>query len=91
VRIYLDSSAIIYIVEQVRPYSEVLDSEIVTSDLARLECRVKPLRDENTAVLEDFDDYFQGAVETMVPLSRAVVDLATGIRAGELAIEVVKR
>jgi len=53
----------------------------VASDLTRLECRVKPLRDENTAVLKDFDDFFEGAIEIMVTLSREVVDLATGIRA----------
>lgn len=74
--------------EQVVPYAEMVDSRlsgsdvvIVTSDLTRLECRVKPLRDNDAALLKDFDDYFEGAVETMVSLSREVVDLATGIRA----------
>jgi predicted nucleic acid-binding protein len=88
VRIYLDSAAVIYAVEQVKPYAELVDSRlsaddvvIVTSDLTRLECRVKPLRDENAAALKDFDDYFEGAVEVMVGLSREVIDLATGIRA----------
>jgi uncharacterized protein len=88
VHIYLDSAAIIYIVEQVKPYSEALDIRLsadgivtVTSDLARLECRVKPLREQNTSALEDFDDYFEGAIERMIPLSREVVDLATGFRA----------
>ena len=87
-RIYLDSAVIIYDVEQVSPYSDLLDSRLsagdlvlVTSELARMECRVKPLRDENAALLEDFDDYFQGIVEIMVPLSREVIDLATGVRA----------
>ncbi len=87
-RIYLDSAVIIYDVEQVSPYSELLDSRlspsdlvIVTSELARLECRVKPLRDENAALLEDFDDYFEEIVEVMVPVSREVIDLATGVRA----------
>ncbi len=87
-RIYLDSAAVIYIVERVAPYAAVVDarlsepdSVIVTSDLTRLECRVKPLRQENAALLKDFDDYFEGAVEDMVGLSREVVDLATRIRA----------
>ena len=87
-RIYLDSATVIYTVEQVSPFAAVVDSRLsdreivtVTSDLTRLECRVKPLRDENAAVLRDFDDYFEGAVESVVPLSREVVDLATGIRA----------
>lgn len=87
-RIYLDSAVVIYDVEQVSPYFEVIDSRLstgdlvmVTSDLTRLECRVKPLRDANGALLQDFDDYFEGIVEVMVPLSREVVDLATGVRA----------
>ena len=87
-RIYLDSVAVIYLVEQVAPYAALVDERLsrrgvvnVTSDLTRLESRVKPLRDENAGVLEDFDDFFEGAVEVMVPLSREVVDLATEIRA----------
>lgn len=87
-RIYLDSAAVIYTVEQVKPYAEMVDSRlsdgdvvIVASELTRLECRVKPLREENAAVLKDFDDYFEGAIEVMVGLSRGVIDLATGIRA----------
>jgi predicted nucleic acid-binding protein len=89
VRIYLDSAIVIYTVEQVMPYAATVDArlsarEVVTvaSDLTRLECRVKPLRDENAAVLKDFEDYLEGAIEVMVPLSREVIDLATGIRAG---------
>jgi uncharacterized protein len=88
VRIYVDSAAVIYTVEQVAPYAEVVDSRlsapdavIVTSDLTRLECRVKPLREEKATLLKDFDDFFEGAVKIMVGLSREVVDLATRIRA----------
>jgi hypothetical protein len=88
VLIYLDSAVVIYTVEQVTPYAAAVDArlserEVVTvaSDLTRLECRVKPLRDENAAVLKDFEDYLEGAIEVMVPLSREVIDLATGIRA----------
>ncbi len=87
-RIYLDSAVVIYTVEQVPPFAALVDSRLsernvvtVASDLTRLECRVKPLRDENVAVLRDFADYFEGAVEIMVSLSREVIDLATGIRA----------
>lgn len=87
-RIYLDSAAVIYIVEQATPYADLLDARLadrevvtVTSDLTRLECRVKPLRDQNIAVLRDFDDYFEGVFESIVPLSREVIDLATDIRA----------
>ena len=54
-RLYLDAAPIIYAVEQVLPYAAAVDarlssSEVVplTSDLTRLECRVKPLRDGDT-------------------------------------------
>jgi len=88
VRIYLDSAVVIYTVEQVTPYAELADARLspsdvlaVTSDLTRLECRVKPLREDNAALLKDFDDFFDGAIESMVPLSREVIDLATQVRA----------
>jgi predicted nucleic acid-binding protein len=46
-----------------------------------MECRVKPLREGNTALLQDYDDYFAEVVEETVVLSRAVIDRATDIRA----------
>lgn len=87
-RVYLDSAAVIYIVEQVTSYADLVDSwlsghevSMIASDLTRLECRVKPLRDGDVALVKDFDDYFEDAVEILVPLSREIVDLATEIRA----------
>jgi predicted nucleic acid-binding protein len=58
-KVYLDASAIIYAIEGALPLRQkVLDrlteaqsipgSTIVTSQLSRLECRVKPLRDGNS-------------------------------------------
>jgi predicted nucleic acid-binding protein len=35
----------------------------------------------DAALLQDFDEYFAGAVAAIVPLSRQVVDRATAIRA----------
>jgi predicted nucleic acid-binding protein len=46
-----------------------------------LECRVKPIRDGNLALLHDYDDYFTNAVSEIVPLTRVVLDHATEIRA----------
>lgn len=64
-RIYLDSAPIIYLVEQVAPYHEQIrallqDTDIlITSELTRLECRVKPIRDSNINILMDYDTFFQ--------------------------------
>jgi predicted nucleic acid-binding protein len=89
VRIYLDAAPVIYTVENVPQYAAAVDARLsvpgvvlVVSDLTRLECRVKPLREGNLALLRDFDDYFEGVVSQVVVLSRAVMDRATEIRAG---------
>ena len=87
-RIYLDSAPVIYAVEQVLPFASLVDTRLsaqaivcVSSDLTRLECRVKPIRDGNIALLKDYDEYFGNNVSELVPLTRDVMDRATKIRA----------
>ncbi len=87
-RYYLDSAPIIYLVEQVQPYASAVRSKLaargltlVTSELTRLECRVMPLRNNDAALLRDFDDYFANSIAEVTPLTRAVIDQATEIRA----------
>jgi uncharacterized protein len=88
VRVYLDAAPVIYTVEQVPLYAAAVDAQLsahgvvrVASDLTRMECRVKPLREGNADLLKDFDGYFEGAVIEIVALSREVIDHATEIRA----------
>ncbi len=87
-RYYLDSSPIIYDVEDTAPFAVAVDAKLsvaglvlVTSELTRLECRVKPLRENNAKLLKDFDDYFLFTIAELIPLTRDVVDRATEIRA----------
>ncbi len=87
-RYYLDAAPIIYLVEQRQPFATAVRSKLavsgivpVTGALARLECRVKPMRDGNQALLQDFDDYFARTIVEIVPLTRDVIDHATQIRA----------
>lgn len=87
-RIYLDAAPIIYLVEQRQPFATAVRSKLaaqgvvpITSELARLECRVKPMRDGNLTLLQDFDDYFANTITEIAPLTRDVVDRATEIRA----------
>lgn len=87
-RLYLDAAPVIYVVEQVTPFFPVVDARLsatgivrVASDLTRLECRVKPVREENADLLKDYDDFFAYAVAEIVALSREVMDRATEIRA----------
>lgn len=87
-RYYLDSAPIIYDIEDTPPFAAAVDAKLsvpgltlITSEMARLECRVKPLRDGNSILLQDFDDYFTNTIAEIVPLTRDVVDRATKIRA----------
>jgi len=87
-RYYLDAAPIIYLVEQRQPFGATVRGKLaapgivpITGELARLECRVKPMRDGNLALLQDFDDYFANSIAEMVSLTRDVIDLATEIRA----------
>ena len=86
-RLYLDAAPVIYAIEQVPRYAGAVDARLsaaevvqVVSDLTRMECRVKPLRDGNSDLLKDYDDYFEGVVAEIVALSREVMDRATAIR-----------
>ena len=87
-RIYLDSAPVIYVVERRPQYAEYLDGRLsgpddtlVASELTRLESRVKPIREGNRVVLQEFDAFFGQTVDETVLLTREVMDRATLIRA----------
>lgn len=54
---------------------------IAVSDLVRLECRVKPIMIGDTAKLAVFDAFFSRPDVRLVPITTAVFDRATRIRA----------
>lgn len=54
---------------------------LVTSQLSRLECRTKPMRVGDTALLSLYDAFFAGIEVDVLPLTIAVVDKATELRA----------
>jgi predicted nucleic acid-binding protein len=91
VRLFLDACALIYRFEGAEPFrtaamdliaqltSQQTDVELTVSRLSVLECRVKPMREGNAALLKRYDDFF--AAVKIVELSAAVVDAATHLRA----------
>ena len=86
--IYLDSAPIIYLVERVAPFAASVamrlnDGECtrVTSEITRLECRTKPIRNGDDELVQDYDVYFKIALSEIIPLNREVIDRATLIRA----------
>lgn len=87
-RLYLEAAPLIYLVEQVPPFAAQirerlaqLDTRGVSSELSLLECRIKPLREGDQALLEDFDGFFAGGLIELIPISAAVLETATELRA----------
>ena len=87
-RVYFDTTPIIYAVEKTPQYVATVDNWLlrtdvvpITSDLAWLECRVMPLRQQNQRLLRSYERFFVGAFHEVIPLSREVIDLAAMIRA----------
>ena len=69
-RLYLDTAPVIYVVEQVLPFFPVVDVRLsasgmvlVASDLTRMECRVKPVREEKADLLKDYDEFLRRSPE----------------------------
>lgn len=54
---------------------------LVISDLVRLECRMLPIRLGDAVRLADYDNLFAQPNVTLVPITTAVFDRATAIRA----------
>ena len=88
--IYLDACCFIYLVEGQPEWRTVVEqrlrnlepiSKLITSQLARLECRTKPMRDGNRALLERYHALFAADRVVVVPVSAHVIDRATDLRA----------
>jgi predicted nucleic acid-binding protein len=89
--IYLDSAILIYHLDgigpfQARPANRLTTlraggDQVAVSDLTHLECRVKPIQLGDTLRLSKFDGFFGLPDVRMVPLTTAVDDQATVIRA----------
>ena len=85
---YLDASAIIYLVEgtasaqalvarRIAGVEQDPAGRVLTSHLSRLECREKPLRASDAALLSTYDAFFTRARLEVLDISAAVIDRAT--------------
>lgn len=91
--VFLDASAIIYLLEgdpaaqaAVRETLRALrtpgrSSPLAVSALSRLECRVRPVRDGDRALLERYDAFFADPGLVVIALDTAVLDRAAELRA----------
>lgn len=93
--IFLDASAIIYLFEGDaeaqaavrRTLTELHTPEpsppLAVSALSRLECRIRPLREGNTALLERYDAFFMDPGLEVITLDTPVIDRAAELRADQ--------
>ena len=92
--VFLDASAIIYLLEgdatvqaAVRDTLDTLRSAaaetplLAVSALSRLECRVRPLRDGDQALIDRYDAFFADPGLAVIALDEAVLDRAAELRA----------
>ena len=90
--VFLDASALIYLVEGAKPFAARVRSALAqltkehpkmgaaVSRLSWLECRVRPARNNELATLAKFDAFFARPDLVWVELNKNVVELATAIR-----------
>ena len=89
--IYIDANAIIYSVERIEPYRELLAPmweeagagrfTLVSSELVVLETLIKPLRERNARLEMLFRSIFAAAEMELIPATLAVWEGAARIRA----------
>jgi|SRR6266853_6344213 len=87
-RVYLDTAILIYLVEDVPPFCAVASARLaaaevekITSDLARMEALVLPLRNGDEKLVAAFHGYIDKACTEALELSRAVMETAAALRA----------
>jgi predicted nucleic acid-binding protein len=91
-RIYLDACSIIYLIEAASPFQETIvrrlgqlqndpASRLLTSRLSFLECRVRPLKENDQAVLATSDGFFSASRLQVVEVTAEVIESATAFRA----------
>ena len=56
-------------------------AQLITSQLSRLECRTRPVRDGNGSLLKRYDDLFSATRVYLVDISPVIIDRATILRA----------
>lgn len=90
--VFFDASALIYLIEGKEPFASKVRKELAAaarkhpdlgaavSRLTWLECRVGPMKANDSATLAAFDGFFSRPDLVWVELTRDVVELAAAIR-----------
>lgn len=88
--VYLDACCFIYLVEGQPAWRTAVETRLrgldpatmlVSSQLARLECRAKPMREGDRELLERYDLLFGASRVVVVDVTAKIIDRATALRA----------
>lgn len=90
--VYLDTSILIYLIEGEAGIQRAVKdciaelgarpaTSFITSRLTRLECRVKPLREQNAALMRQYDHLLGASTLRLCELTPEVIERATELRA----------
>jgi predicted nucleic acid-binding protein len=87
--LYWDACVLIYRIQRVDPWNRRIadalaassEPKLVVSELGRMECRVKPLREGDQTTLAKYDKFFAAPTLGWVPYDRPIFDLAANLRA----------
>lgn len=91
--LFLDACIVVYWIEAPDPFharfmkrlgalrTQYPDASFAVSRLSWMECMVKPLRDDDQALINEYNAFFDAAQLRMVELTASVVQRATLLRA----------
>ncbi len=82
-RVYLDACMVIHLVEGNSQQQQILKRALLgkivfSSELVRLECRIKALREDQNIFLKVYEQFFKDC--QLIDLSRSVFEQATELR-----------
>ena len=90
-KLFLDACSIIYLLESNQKQGQETrllvtqalqnKTQLVVSRLSCLECRVLPLKDKNTDLLESYNRFFHLSSVQIIELNADVINMATDLRA----------
>lgn len=90
-KIYVDTSIVIYTIEQFPEYFPTLEPfwinlqlgnlTVFTSELTLLEVLIQPLRQENMVLVSAYEDFLQNAEIKLLPINQTILRKAAHLRA----------
>lgn len=86
-RVYLDTSVVIYLVERIEPFCSVAlnlipaQAQLVSSELALAESLVVPFRQQNPVLIQAYRSFFQTVLHEVLPVSWTILEQAAQLRA----------